>query len=138
MGYLIKWDNDEKTVVLQQYTDNPVKDDLYHLAQESAAMLNTVSHTVHLIIDERTSKLTLSSSDIKFLEKNVPTNQGTVVMVVSKSGQSYKKLMQNVGKTLAPNAFKQNFFVTTVEEARQLLQEQFGVNYPQSALTDFG
>ena len=135
IGYLIQWDNAEKTVVLQQYTDNPVKDDLYHLAEESALMLKSVPHTVHLIINEHTFKLRLSSADINFLERNVPTNQGAVVMVVSKSGQSYKKLMQNVGKTLAPNAFKQNFFVTTVEEARQLLQEQFEVHYPQSALS---
>jgi len=133
MSYIIQWDNAEKTVVLQQYTDNPIKDDLYHLAEESALMLKSVPHTVHLIIDERTSKLTLSSADINFLERTVPSNQGTVVMVVSKSGQSYKKLMQNVGKTLAPNAFKQNFFVTTVEEARQLLQDQFKVNYSQIA-----
>jgi len=134
MGYLIQWDNAEKTVVLQQYTDNPVKDDLYHLAEQSALMLKSVSHTVHLIIDEGTSKLTLSSADINFLERNVPTNQGTVVMVVSKSGQSYKKLMQNVGKTMAPKAFRQNFFVTTVEEARHLLQEQFKVSYSQIGL----
>ena len=64
MGYLIHWDNEEKTVVFQQYTGNPVKDDLYHLAEESALMLNSVPHIVHLIIDERTIKLTLSSTDI--------------------------------------------------------------------------
>ena len=135
MSYLIQWDNAEKTVVLQQYTDNPIKDDLYHLAEQSALMLNSVPHTVHLIIDERTIKLTLSSTDIKYLEKHVPTNQGVVVLIISKSGVVYKKLVQEIGKTLAPNAFKQTFFVTTVEEARQLLQEQFEAYYPQSALS---
>ncbi len=35
MGYLIQWDNQEKTVVLQQYIDNPVKTDLYALAEQS-------------------------------------------------------------------------------------------------------
>jgi hypothetical protein len=135
MGYLIEWDNEEKTVVFQQYTGNPVKDDLYHLAEESALMLNNVPHTVHLIIDERTIKLTLSSTDIKYLEKHVPANQGVVVLIISKSGAVYKKLVQDIGKTLAPNAFKQTFFVTTVEEARQLLRDQFEVHYPQSALS---
>ena len=42
MSYLIQWDNVEKTVVFQQYTENPVKDDLYHLSEESAKMLKTV------------------------------------------------------------------------------------------------
>jgi hypothetical protein len=138
MGHLIQWDNAEQTVVLQQYTGDPVKDDLYHLAEESAAMLKTVPHKVHLIVDERTIKLTLNSMDIKYLEKHVPTNQGVVIVVIGKSGTSYKKLIQNIGKALAPKAFKQTFFATTVEEARQLLREQFRVNYPQSALTGFG
>jgi len=130
MGYLIRWDNEEKTVVFQQYTDNPVKDDLYYLAKESARMLNSVPHTVHLIIDERTIKLTLTSADIKYLEKNVPPNQGACVMVVQKSDLNYKKFIQDFGKVLAPNAFEQPYFATTPEDARELLQKQFDVHYP--------
>jgi len=134
MGYLIQWDNAEKTVVLQQYMGDAVKDDLYHLAEESAAMLKTVPHKVHLIIDERTIKLTLSTTDIKYLEKHVPPNQEVVVVIASKSAAAYKSLIQKIGKSLAPKAFKQTFFAATVEEARQLLHEQFGVNYAQSIL----
>ncbi len=135
MSYLIQWDNEEKTVVFQQYTGNPLKDDLYHLAEESAQMLNSVDHTVHLIIDERTIKMTLSSTDIKYLEKYVPTNQGAVVLVINKNGLVYKNLVQRIGKALAPNAFKETFFVATLEEARQLLQDNFEVHYPQSVLS---
>ncbi|MBI1278357.1 MAG: hypothetical protein GC179_09540 [Anaerolineaceae bacterium] len=130
MSYLIKWDNAEKTVIFQQYTDQPVKDDLYHLAEESAKMLKNVSHTVHLIIDERNIKMTLSSADIQYLNENVPENQGAVVMVVDKSGLAYKRVMQDVGKTIAPKVFEQPHFASTIEEARQLLTESFGVQYP--------
>ncbi len=110
MGYTIQWDNAEKTVVLQQYTSNAIKDDLYHLAEESSLMLKSVTHTVHIIVDERTIKLTLSSTDIKYLEKFVPPNQGAVIVVIGKNGAAYKKLIQNIGKALAPKAFKQTFF----------------------------
>ena len=130
MSYLIQWDNAEKTVVFQQYTEKPVKDDLYHLAEESAKMLKTVSHTVHIIIDERATKVTLNSADIKFLENNVPVNQGVVIMIVEKSGLAYKKVMQEVGKSLAPRAFNQPYFAATIEEARQILQDQYDVRYP--------
>jgi len=130
MGHLIQWDNEEKTVVYQQYTDNAVKDDLYYLAEKSAALLKSVEHTVHLIIDERAIKLTLSSADIKFLEKNVPSNQGVVVMVVQKNDLNYKKFIQNFGQKLAPNAFFQTYFAASPDEARQLLQEHFEVHYP--------
>jgi hypothetical protein len=130
MGHQIEWDNEEKTVVYQQYTGDPVKDDLYYLAEKSAAMLSSVPHTVHLIIDERTIKLTLTSADIKFLEKNVPPNQGVVVMLVNKTDVSYKKFIQNFGQQLAPNAFFQTYFATTPEDARKILQEKFDVHYP--------
>ncbi|MBA3867972.1 MAG: hypothetical protein ABI970_24400 [Chloroflexota bacterium] len=130
MGHSIQWDNEEKTVVFQQYTDTPVKDDLYYLAEESAALLKSVLHTVHLIIDERMIKLTLTSADIKFLEKNVPPNQGVVVVLVNKNDLNYKKFVQNFGQKLAPNAFFQTYFATTPEEARKFLQDHFDVHYP--------
>ena len=131
MGYSVRWDNEEKTVVLQQYTGKPVKQDLYGLAEESALLLKSVPYRVHLIIDERSIKLALNSEDIQFLEKYVPTNQGAVVTVVaSESSLAYKRYIRDVGKKLAPKAFEQPYYATTVEAARQLLQGQFSVRYP--------
>ena len=130
VNHSIRWDNAEKTVVLQQYTDKAVKDDLYDLSKQSAEMLKSVSHRVHLIIDERPIKVTLNYSDIKYLEDNVPENQGAVVMIVDKNGLTYKMLILDVAKTLAPKAFDQPYFAETIEEARQLLQEHFAVHYP--------
>jgi hypothetical protein len=130
MNHSIHWDNAEKSVVFQQYTDKAVKEDLYHLSKESAEMLKSVGHIVHLIIDERPVKVTLNYSDIKYLESNVPENQGAVVMIVNKSGLAYKKLIQEVGRSLAPKAFDQPYFAETLEEARQLLRDQFAVHYP--------
>ncbi|MCA0456866.1 MAG: hypothetical protein LCI00_23045 [Chloroflexi bacterium] len=130
MGYLIQWDNTDKTVVLQQYTGEAGKEDLYHLAEESANMLNGVSHTVHLIIDERTIKLSLSSVDMKYLEMHVPPNQGAVVMLVEKNSLPYKQWIQTLGKSRAPKAFDKPFFAATLEEARELLHQLFGVRYP--------
>ena len=130
MGHLIGWDNEEKTVVFQQYTGIPFKDDLYQLAGESALLLKSVSHTVHIIIDEHNVKMNLNAADMKYLESLVPPNQGGVVIVVNKNNLSYKKFINDVGAKLAPKTFEQPFFATTVEEARQLLQTQFEVHYP--------
>ena len=130
MSYSIQWDNADKTVVFQQYLDSAAKEDLYSLSKESAQLLNSVSHRVHLIIDERPVKITLSYTDIKYLENNVPENQGAVVMIVDKSGLTYKKMIQDVGKSLAPKAFDQPYFAETLEEARQILRDQFEVHYP--------
>jgi hypothetical protein len=130
MGHFIQWDNQEQTVVYQQYTDNPVKDDLYCLAEKSAALVNSVLHIVHLIIDERNIKLTLTSADIHYLEKHVPANQGAVIVLVNKNDLNYKKYVQNFGEKLAPNAFIQTYFATSPEEARQILTDHFDVHYP--------
>jgi len=130
MGHLIRWDNAEKTVVFQQYVDVADKDDLYALAEQSAQMLNSVPHRVHIIIDEQNQKLNLNSTDIQYLEKLVPANQGAVVMVVPQSRMNYKKYVETAGKKLGPKAFEQPFYKSTVEEARQFLQEQFSLQYP--------
>ncbi|MBA3870967.1 MAG: hypothetical protein H0X30_17635 [Anaerolineae bacterium] len=130
MGYSIQWDNAEKTVILQQYMDKPDKDDLYNLAKESARLLASVSHTVHIIIDEQGNRLNLNAVDIKHLEDLVPINQGVVVVIVRKSDLTYKKFLENAGKKLGPKAFKETAYAATLEEARHFLQEQFVLQYP--------
>ena len=130
MGHHIQWDNVDKTVVLQQYLPGAVKDDLYQLTQESAAMMDSVPHTVHIILDESSVKLTLNSADLNFLEKNVPSNQGAVVLIVNKSNKTYKRVVEDMGLKIAPRAFDNQRQASSIEEARQLLQDEFGVRYP--------
>ena len=129
MGHMISWDNADKTVVFQQYTEAGSKDDLYSLAQESAEMLSTVEHTVHLIIDERNFRYFLNPTDMSYLEEHVPKNQGAVVMVVPASKLGYKTSIQRIGHGIAPNAFAEPYFADSVEEARKFIQESFGVHY---------
>ena len=130
MAHRVVWDNEDKTVALQEYLPGATKDDLYLLAKESAALLSTVSHKVHLIIDERNIQLTVNSADMRYLEKNVPPNQGDVVVVPAAGSLLFKKMMQNIASGIAPKAFSEPNFAKTVEEARELLQQQQGVNYP--------
>jgi hypothetical protein len=129
MGHNIRWDNEEKTVVLQAYTDGATKDDLYYLAQKSAQMLSTVEHRVHLIIDERKIDLVLNSVDMSYLGRLTPKNQGAVVMIVSPAKLKYKTLVQQIGKRIGPKAFDQPYFAQSIEEARQFLRDVFGVRY---------
>lgn len=130
MTHKITWDNEEKTVILQEYLDGATKDDLYLLAKESAEMLATVDHEVHIIIDERKIYLDLSSADMRYLEKNVPPNQGHVILIPPSGTIFYKKMMQRVGHSLAPKAFNEPSFARSVEEARELLQKELAIKYP--------
>jgi hypothetical protein len=134
VGHLIHWDNEEKTVVLQQYTEGSSKDDLYHLASKSAEMLKQCSHTVHLIIDERQMSLVLNSADMAYLGRVAPQNQGKVVVVVPPEDVRYKNIVHQLGKRLAPVAFTEPHYAESLEEARRYLQEHYGVNYPAGML----
>jgi hypothetical protein len=134
MSHNISWDNDDQTVVLQEYTEGASKDDLYYLAEKSEQMLNTVDHTVHLIIDERRITLIITSTDMSYLEKHTPPNQGVVVVIAQRSKQTYKTAAQVLNQRFAPNAFGEPLFAETVEEARLFLQENFAVRYPPHAL----
>jgi hypothetical protein len=129
VAYKIAWDNKDKTVILQQYLPGATKDDLYHLAQESADMLKSVEHVVHLIIDERNIRLSLSSSDLKFLERLVPTNQGVAVVIVPPQDLAYKLKFQEIGQLTAPKALSRPHFVLSMKEARTLLREHYSVRY---------
>ena len=132
MAHKISWDNAEKTVILQEYLKGATKDDLYLLAQESAAMLATVPHTVHLIIDETNIQLTVNSADIRYLEKIVPKNQGAIVLIPPANSLPFKKMMQTIGQKFAPKAFGEPNFASSLEEARSLLREHYGVNYAEA------
>jgi hypothetical protein len=130
MAHKISWDNQDKTVVLQEYLPGAIKDDLYLLAKESAELLGTVSHKVYLIIDERNIQLTLNSADMRFLERNVPPNQGDVVVIPAVGSLMFKEMMRAIGAGIAPKAFGEPYFAKNVEEARQVLMREFGVIYP--------
>jgi hypothetical protein len=130
MAHEISWDNLDKTVVLQVYTDNPSKDDLYQLAEKSMAMLKTVSHTVHLILDERKINLILNAADMIFLQKQMPHNQGAVVMLVDPATIRYKTAVHNLSQRLVVGTSSQPYFANSVEEARYILRQTFGVRYP--------
>ncbi len=130
MAYNIDWDNAAKTVVLQQYRPGATKNDLYELAKASAAMLKTVSHTVHLIIDESNIHLMLNNTDLRYLETNVPCNQGVVMLIVPENTQKHKQIVQIISRPVAPHAFVKTYFAASVEAARQFLRENFQVEYP--------
>jgi hypothetical protein len=100
MGHRITWDNEDETVVLQEYTDGATKSDFHQLVKESSALLKTVQHTVHLIIDERKILLILESSDATLLKKWLPENEGTVVVVMPPARIEYRRAFQFLSKQL--------------------------------------
>ena len=127
---LVTWYTPQKTVVLQQYLGEVTKDDLYNMARESADLLKSVPHTVHLIIDERGVENMLTTTDMQFLEKMVPPNQGAVIVIVPEHKLQYKKIVQGMGSKIAPHAFaEETIFVSSLEEAHAYLQAHCALTF---------
>lgn len=125
----IRWDNQCKTVVLQTYERDATPQDMYEMAAESAQMLNSVSNTVHLIIDQTAvvQMFTIGSDLMRYLNSHVPANQGVVLVV---GAQMYAKTIARVGDKIAPNAFNQTHFFESADDARAYLAKEFEVRYP--------
>ncbi|MCA9883894.1 MAG: hypothetical protein KC708_13020 [Anaerolineae bacterium] len=123
----IEWDNLDKTVVLQTYEKGAGKADIYQMADKSAEMLNEVDHTVHLIIIEPVSRSVVSPTELKYLDKKVPPNQGMVMLV---GGDKFSEIVKTIGDNLKNKAVANLRFVQTPEEARQYLVDELGVAYP--------
>jgi hypothetical protein len=130
MSHHTGWDNDEHTVILMQYEKGAIKDDLYIMVKKNAEMMASVEHTVHLIIDETHIQLSLNSADMRYLERNVPPNQGHIALIPHPGSLMFKKILVNIGNNIAPKAFEGIYYCHSVDEARELLKNEVGVKYP--------
>jgi len=130
MSHRISWDNDDHSVVLQEYIDGASKDDLYLLAEQSAKMLKSVDHTVHLIIDERKLRVPFNMIDLRYLERQIPRNQGVVVVIAQRQKQRVKAATHDLNRRINGTGVEEPYFAETVEQAREMLHHQFGVQYP--------
>lgn len=131
MAHSVEWDNLSKTVILQQYLEPASKQDMYELARKSAEMMSTVSHTVHLIVDEHNISILPGIADMKFLEALTPANQGLLIVIPrEKSNKLRKRTLNRIGLDLAPNAFADLHFVKDIDEARTMLIERAEISYP--------
>src|SRR3989304_8935622 len=97
----IQWDNEARTVVLQTYDPGARRDDLYAVAEKSAAMLNSVDHTVHIIYCGTSHGFTMTGVEIKNMENQIPPNQGALVIV---AGGMYSQMVKRLGESYAPQA----------------------------------
>lgn len=127
MRYSVEWDNADKTVLLQTYAPGATKDDLYEVINTSVRMITSCAHVVHVIVDERNAQFLLNPVDFKYMDKTLPPNQGICVIVVLPGNITYKQVaLSRVPYTTSHGG---SYFVTSLEEARLFLQEQYGVHY---------
>lgn len=78
-----RWFNDDRTILLETFQGSWSVADYQAMVDQAAAMLATVPHTVHIIVDATTSGRVPVNiiSGITYAMKRVPANQGITVFV---------------------------------------------------------
>lgn len=122
MSYSVSWTDENQTIVLQTYVGNLKIEDYYHAIDESAKLLQSVNHMVDLIMDVSEANTDMKGflQAVYYANKKVPDNQRLVIVVEA------SRFMQSLGKiaeTIAPKATKNVYFVDTVDEAHQIIEE---------------
>ncbi|HEX2620959.1 MAG TPA: hypothetical protein VHL11_12450 [Phototrophicaceae bacterium] len=120
MTVSIRWDNDDKTVILQELVGDVTVEDYLHLTQVTHAMLTSVSHTVHIIYDRTAADSVPAQMSKVFHHSNkyVTANIGVKIVV---GAVLVTRINLQLCKVIAPALAKDVLFAETRFEARQMI-----------------
>lgn len=126
MANKIEWYGQGKQVILQTYDGETTWESFFEMATLSEAMIRSVEHPVHLIIDRSTASFPeFKPTTMASVNNMIPDNQDMVIVV----GAEYtvETLSKIIGKRVAPQAFRGSFYVSTMEEAHAILKRERGI-----------
>jgi hypothetical protein len=128
----VGWENEEKTIIRQQLMGDWTFEEYTTSARETQTLTGSMSHTVHVIIDftASTSHPTKLLSVGSSLDRNLPTNQGVVVVIQVPA--YVRALFQVMGK-LYPKVTQNSYEVNTLDEAFAIIREHEAEAAPRDA-----
>lgn len=128
MGIQVVWENDEHTVLRYVIEDPWSWDDLGNAFRQMHAMMDTVDHKVHSIMDMRKTRNipTNAFTQIKRAGVNDPGHPNHSRLTVFVGASLFAKaLLSVIGRTYRTlNEYNDFRFVETVEQAHALLQKE--------------
>ena len=123
----IAWFNPEKTIIHHIYTGDIALDDYLFMADNSAEMIRSVDHTVHIIFDRSKANKTPPqnlSRALRYANQHSPENQGVKVIV---GASLITRIMVDAAKTIAPRLAKDVYFAENLETAERIIMEKAGI-----------
>lgn len=122
MGIKVIWDNDEKTIIRYCYDSQWTLSDFNEAYTESRALLNTVDHKVHFIIDIRDSHILPNGalSRGRTITNSPHPNEGRTAIV---GANAVIRAVMNLFRRIYGAKFEESkfIFVDSLENARQEL-----------------
>ena len=86
MGVNVLWDNEEKTIIRQDYQGPWTWNEFFQACAQSAGMMREVTHRVDLVADLKQGIMPRSGSSISFARKvlnDYPANWGGMIIIVN-------------------------------------------------------
>jgi hypothetical protein len=117
------WDNDDKTILIQQYEGRWTVEDYYGLVDDFSVKCAEVPHTVHVIANLIGSSMPPGQmlSGIQYALKKYPPNTGVLVYVKM---NRVMNMFLELARQLSPRFAQFVYAADTLEEARQLIAEK--------------
>lgn len=126
MGIHLIWDNEEKTVLRHIYEGEWTLEDLHAMIDSTYKWIDTVGHSqiVNIIADLSQSATPPSKvlSASRHYRSKRHARQGIQVIVGSSLRLTFMKIITQAAMAIVPQA-RNVRFADTVEEARQIIQE---------------
>lgn len=116
MPVQVIWDDEAKTIIRQIYIGMVTVQNYIEAIDEVEMLANSVDYTCHSIMDRRQIAVTpgLILSVLSYAREHTPPNLGLRVVV---RGSKFTQIAAEVGRRIAPNFFRNIFYVDTLEEA---------------------
>ncbi len=130
MPISVRWNEDDKRIVIQEFVGRWSLDEYYESAQIVVDEVKSQSHIVHVIGDLRKSSSVppglLGASS--FLERTTPANRGLIVVV---GANTLLMMLIDIVRPVAPRFVNNLFFSSSLEGAFQIIAEWDSKHNPQ-------
>ncbi len=125
MGYSIKWDNEEKTIILFEIEPQWEWDKLHEMVKEQVAMMATVNHPVHTIIYTQGENIVVPTNALSNFRRLInlthPNEDGVVIVGGPTLVQTLFSMLNKIYGVR--DVIDRFMFVSTMEEAYAALEE---------------
>lgn len=122
MTISVFWDGDDKTVIRQEVSQKWSIEDFYLSIEQSNTLIETVKHPVHIIIDMSKSH-SLPKGFISSLSSIQNKSHSRIDITIIVGANVLITAFSKLFAKLYPNRDLRFYMVSTLDEARKLLNE---------------
>jgi len=117
MPLIASWVNEEKTIILLKHLGRWTWDEIFDVFQEGIQMLNTVDHTVHVLIDHSEDEggpVNFVSELPRLASLSMPPNVGMLIQVGTTG-------VTRIGNQMFSRLYHKIYMADTLEEGFALI-----------------